>query len=327
MARRRTAAATDSARGTGSERFLAAMARIGARVFRGGFGREVPEGASPKEERLALPTGVTLAALRWEGGSGVPLVCLHGLNDSAWSWARVAGALAGESAGPRVVWSLSLRGHGKSSRPEGGFDLATVAADVAAALALVVPEGAALAGHSWGGKVALQVAATAPERVRALVLADPVLPAGFNPVLRRVPALIEAAFSPERRVYADRPALEAAGRTRVYLRRGDAADQRVWLGKHEPLPDGRWAPRLPDAAFRAILTSLAHDQTPLLGALCCPTLLLRPTFTLSFWPGELRALRRRPNVSLQRISGDHSFVHSNAADTAAAMAAFLARLG
>lgn len=302
-----------------SSRCLTAFAHVGARAFRGGFGRAVPEGPPPEERRLDLGGGVALAALRWPGGAGLPLVCLHGLNDSAWSWARAAGVLAG----PRAVWSLSLRGHGESWRPDSGWTIAAAAGDVAAALALVAPEGAALAGHSWGGKVALQVAATAPGRVRALILADPVLPAGFNPLLRRVPALIEAAFAPERQVYADQDALEAAGRQRVYLRRGDAADRRVWLAKHEALPDGRWAPRLPEAAFRAILAALAEDQTPLLAGLRCPTLVLRPTFTLSFWPGELRALRRLPAVTWRHVSGDHSFVHSNAADTAAAIATFL----
>jgi pimeloyl-ACP methyl ester carboxylesterase len=312
-------------RGRASERFLAVTAGIGARVFRGGFGRAVPDGPPVEERRLELGA-VTLAALRWPGDEGAPpLVCLHGLNDSAWTWARVAGALAG----PRVVWSLSLRGHGESSGPPGdptdpaAWTLAAAAGDVVAALAQVAPAGAALAGHSWGGRVAFQVATAAPERVRALALADPVLPAGFNPLLRRMPDLIEAAFAPERRVHADEAALTAACVERVYLRRGEAADQRVWRAKHVRQPDGSWAPRLSEHGFRAILAALAEDQTALVERLRAPTLLLRPTFTLSFWPGELRALRRRPGVTCRRISGDHSFVHSNAADTAAALAAFL----
>ena len=42
----------------------------------------------------------------------------------------------------------------------------------AAALALTDAEGFALAGHSMGGRVAMQVAATAPERVQRLALLD-----------------------------------------------------------------------------------------------------------------------------------------------------------
>ncbi len=105
-----------------------------------------------------------------EGGEpGVVLV--PGLLGPAWTWAPVARRLAGA----RRTVVADLRGHGLSDSPPGGFDLDTLAADV-----LLVAEGSGaldhgtvvIAGHGFGGIVAVVAAALLGDRCAGLVLVD-----------------------------------------------------------------------------------------------------------------------------------------------------------
>jgi pimeloyl-ACP methyl ester carboxylesterase len=110
--------------------------------------------------------GVRLRATRWPG-EGVPVLLLHGLASSRRFWDLVVPGLAGL----RVV-ALDQRGHGDSERPSGPYDGATVAADALTALDALGLSRAVVVGHSWGASTALRLAATAPERVLAVVAVD-----------------------------------------------------------------------------------------------------------------------------------------------------------
>lgn len=100
-------------------------------------------------------------------GSGRPLLVLHGgpaVNDySDWFAAELAGWNALRYTQRGVAPSMT----------EGPF---TIEQHVADALAVLDQNGVAAAtvlGHSWGGYLAMQLAARAPGRVNALVLAEP----------------------------------------------------------------------------------------------------------------------------------------------------------
>ena len=325
-------------------RLLHAGQRLAARAFGGAYGdvQGIPL-RWPQVLRLELPS-LSLHALRWaappaelapvvaegeRGASGVPLLLLHGLNNCAWIWARVATLMAERRRAPVVA--LSLRGHGGSDAPPAGYSLEQTSADLTAATeALGLHAGPwDLAGHSWGGKVALHAAATgALPGLRSVVLADPAPAQGLNALLR--PKLIRAAFQPERGPFPDRDAWETAGRHLVYLQRWDPVDQRLWTANFHLRADGSYEHRLPDTAFDEIVAGpLKADMRPLLAAVSCPVLLLRPTFTVSFLPGETWPLRRRLGARLARgrVPGDHGFIHSNPADTVAAMERFYEGLG
>jgi len=310
-------------------RLLHAGQRLASRAFGGQYGHldEVPL-RWPAE--LSLELGhITLQALRFEPAGVSPppaptLLLVHGLNNCAWIWARVAMLLAERQQ--RTVVSVSLRGHGGSDAPAAGYTLEQTSEDLSVA-ARALGLGAEpwdLAGHSWGGKVALHAAASGNlEGLRSLVLADPAAAQGLNALLR--PGLIRAAFQPERGPFGDRDSWEAAARHLVYLQRWDPVDQRLWEANFDRQPDGRYFHRLPDDAFDEIVAGpLKADIRPLLGELACPVLLLRPTFSVSFLPGETWPLRRGLGAQLarKRVPGDHGFIHSNPADTAAAMEQF-----
>jgi esterase len=100
-------------------------------------------------------------------GEGPPVVCLHGLLGSGRNWVGVANALA-----PRLEVVLpDLRNHGASPwSDEVGYP--AMAEDVAGLLDELALPSARLVGHSMGGKVAMTLALTRPERVERLVVVD-----------------------------------------------------------------------------------------------------------------------------------------------------------
>jgi lipase len=110
---------------------------------------------------------VSLTRHEW-GEPGLPaLVCLHGVTSHGRHFAKLAERLAGRF---RVI-ALDLRGHGGSSW-EPPWNLEQHVADV---LAAAPDERCAWLGHSFGGRVAYETAAAAPERVERLVLLDPAI--------------------------------------------------------------------------------------------------------------------------------------------------------
>lgn len=98
-------------------------------------------------------------------GEGEPLVCLHGVGDNGAEFRRLAGRLA------RRVLAPDLRGHGRSER-EPPWHLEQHVEDV---LETVGDEARDWLGHSFGGRLAIEVANARPRLVRRLVLLDPVV--------------------------------------------------------------------------------------------------------------------------------------------------------
>jgi lipase len=110
---------------------------------------------------------LTLARHEW-GDAGLPaLVCLHGVTSHGLHFARLAKRLAGRFH----VVALDLRGHADSTW-EPPWHLEQHVGDV---LETAPQERCAWLGHSFGGRVAYEAAAAAPERVDRLVLLDPAI--------------------------------------------------------------------------------------------------------------------------------------------------------
>jgi lipase len=110
---------------------------------------------------------VTLNTYRWGDPAAPPLVCLHGVT----SYGGRFEALAGRLADRYHVVAPDLLGHGHSNH-EPPWD---VGAHLGAVLT-VAPAGPAVwIGHSFGGRLAAELAARDPGRVERLVLLDPAL--------------------------------------------------------------------------------------------------------------------------------------------------------
>ncbi|MGI9004623.1 MAG: alpha/beta fold hydrolase [Streptosporangiaceae bacterium] len=150
------------------------------------------------------------------------LVLLHGQPGLGSEWDQVTAGLPGRFR----VLAPDRPGHGSSAQPGGGLDV-----NAAAVLAQMDARGidrAVLAGHSYGGGVALRVAAIAPGRVEALVLLASVGPDCLNgwdwllaaplagPFLSRMGWQLTPWFARAMmRLFAIRPGREAAIRRHV----------------------------------------------------------------------------------------------------------------
>ena len=102
-------------------------------------------------------------------GDGPSVVLIHGLASNLHLWDGVAWRL--REAGHRVV-ACDLRGHGLSPKPDGPYDVATVAGDVEALIERLGLGACLLAGQSYGGTVAMQLAAERPDLAAAVVCVD-----------------------------------------------------------------------------------------------------------------------------------------------------------
>ncbi len=103
------------------------------------------------------------------GGSGSPIVLLHGLMGSGVCWTPVARALEGEFD----VVMPDARGHGQSSAPQSGYGYEELADDVLGLVDGLQLSTPVLVGHSMGGMTAAVVAQRCGRNLRGLVLVDP----------------------------------------------------------------------------------------------------------------------------------------------------------
>lgn len=107
------------------------------------------------------------------GGSGPPVLLLHGYPQTHAIWHRVAPVLAKRF----TVVCADLRGYGDSGKPPGGPDHAgyakrTMAQDMADAMAALGHERFMVAGHDRGGRVAHRLCLDHRERVTRAALLD-----------------------------------------------------------------------------------------------------------------------------------------------------------
>lgn len=107
------------------------------------------------------------------GGSGPPLVLLHGHPRTHTTWYKVAPALADDF----TVVCPDLRGYGQSSKPTADDEHTTyskpaMAADIAQLMTALGHDEFAVAGHDRGSQVAYRTAFDHPDRVSKLVVID-----------------------------------------------------------------------------------------------------------------------------------------------------------
>ncbi|MET7277894.1 alpha/beta hydrolase [Kribbella sp. NPDC005582] len=113
--------------------------------------------------------GVTLNVA--VGGTGTPVVLLHGFPQTHLMWRHVAAKLAAE----HTVICPDLRGYGDSDKPLDGYAKRTMGEDIVAVAHALGHDTFALAGHDRGALVAFRTALDHPEVVTHLLILD-VLP-------------------------------------------------------------------------------------------------------------------------------------------------------
>ncbi len=104
-----------------------------------------------------------------QAGTGLPVLLLHGLGADHAIWRPTVAALSQRF----TVYAPDLPGHGQSAHPKRAYTLDFGVAFAAALLDALRLEKAAVIGASMGGMLATALAVRHPQRVQALVLADP----------------------------------------------------------------------------------------------------------------------------------------------------------
>ncbi|KFC70876.1 3-oxoadipate enol-lactonase [Bosea sp. LC85] len=99
-------------------------------------------------------------------GSGTPLVCIHGVGSYLEAWEGVAERLADQFR----ILTFDLRGHGRSTKVQGRYEIDDFVGDALALADHAGFETFHLAGFSLGGLIAQRLALTHQERIRRLVL-------------------------------------------------------------------------------------------------------------------------------------------------------------
>lgn len=107
------------------------------------------------------------------GGSGPPLLLLHGYPQTHAMWHPIAGQLAEQF----TVVAADLRGYGQSSAPEGNggystYSKRTMAADMIAVMRNLGFPRFALVGHDRGARVGYRLALDHPEALTRLAVLD-----------------------------------------------------------------------------------------------------------------------------------------------------------
>ncbi len=105
------------------------------------------------------------------GGSGTPVVLLHGFPQTNLMWRQVAAELAVD----HTVICPDLRGYGDSDKPVEGYSKRSMAADVVAVAGALGHSQFALVGHDRGALVAFRAGLDHPDVVTHLMCLD-VLP-------------------------------------------------------------------------------------------------------------------------------------------------------
>lgn len=100
-------------------------------------------------------------------GSGKPLIILHGVFGSSDNWQTLGKVFAED----HQVFLVDLRNHGNSPHHD-HFDYNVMRDDVIELMDDQSIQQAVVLGHSMGGKVAMNIASTYPDRVEKLIVVD-----------------------------------------------------------------------------------------------------------------------------------------------------------
>ncbi len=276
-------------------------------------------------ELITVDAGpVELGARRWAGGGGRPVLLVHGLSSNARLWDEVAARLA-DAGHPAVA--VDLRGHGTSAavpdgRPGAGDrdpdPTRTAAADLAAACASLGWTAPVVAGQSWGGNVALQLAADRPELVHGLALVD----GGWLHLGDRWTSVEQAweVLAPPN--FDGLTADVLRGRLACAHPGWSGAAVDATLGNLRVRADGTVVPWLDRERHRRIVASLlAHRPRGLYPRIACRCLLLAVTGAADREPDGLvtEAIGALPDAELVTFPGGDHDLHAQHPDRVAAL--------
>ncbi len=269
-----------------------------------------PAQRQPGEVRLAATGGVTLAVRTWNlAGEGAPALLVHGLASNARLWDGVASELAGRG---HPVAAVDQRGHGRSDKPDRGYDFETLTADLVGVVGGLgwQHRPVVAAGQSWGGNVVVELAARYRPALVTAVLVDGgtiELSSSFADW-----ATAEAALTPPQ--FAGTPLADFEAMLRRSHPDWPETGIQGALGNVEVCPDGTVRPWLTLPRHLEILRHLwQHHPLQVMGGVEVPVLIVpagRPEGRASRHESAKReavsaALASLPTGAVRWVEGDH----------------------
>ena len=293
------------------------------------------EELEPIQESYLDVRGLELCLCSWGPADGELILCIHGVLEHGAAWEEIAEPLA--RMGYRVV-APDQRGHGRSQHVGmgGSYQLIDYLGDLDA-IASAAPNAIAnaltdqpfiLVGHSMGAVVAATFASVRPEKVKSLVLLEPVLPGEQkdDQTAQQIATHLDyLASPPQHQVFGN---IQAAANR---LRRLTPNLSEELALKHaeritEPCQGGvcwRWDPRLQVRTGIGLSgTAFNRDKyTQLLSQIKAPTTLVYGNNS-NFNRAEDLALQQAaiPHAQTVTLSGGHN-LHVDAPDAIVAIIA------
>ncbi|MGH8929883.1 MAG: alpha/beta fold hydrolase [Egibacteraceae bacterium] len=252
--------------------------------------------------------GVSLRIRSWNPRGATPsprFVLVHGLASNALTWEQVASSIASHGY---PVTSLDQRGHGRSEKPDGPYDMPTVAADLDGLLSRLGLRDVVLAGQSWGGNVVLEYAYLHPKRLRGVICVD----GGTIDLQARWPQWedCKAVLAPPR--LEGTPVADWERMLREAYPAWDDSGIAATMANMEMLPDGTVRPWLPFDRHLQVLRGLwEHRPAERYDGLSVPVMLVPvlipddATWTTNKRAGVERAQAAIPRSRVVWMEGDH----------------------
>lgn len=231
-------------------------------------------------------------------GAGPGVVLVHGLYGSGNNFRRHAAWLAERHR----VLCPDLRNHGRSPHSD-EMSYPAMAADLAALLDREGLEQATLVGHSMGGKAAMALALTRPQRVSALVVVD-IAPVAYD---HDQGAILDAMKAVDLGQVASRADADRQLRDAV-----PEAGVRQFLLTNLERTDAGWRWRLPLGTLGRAMPAIL-DFPELGSPYPGPALFLHGAASDYVQPRHREAIRRRfPEARIQALEGVGHWVHAEA---------------
>ena len=252
--------------------------------------------------------------LDWPG-TNPPVVLLHPKRSNARHWDHMVDALDS----PNRVLALDSRGHGLSDYPQDGYRVPELGEDVVAFLDGSGIERAFFVGGATGGNLCIWLAATVPDRVAGIGLADP----GMS-----VPKHIAAEVIRQTREEHDFKDFKTAKASMHF--------QELWspavldhYSAHSFVErsDGRWAWRYAAEPARVIAASLDDDPVwDMALSVKCPTVLVRGATSAVFTDAHMaRLVDLIPHARVVHLANaEHTPAQENPTGMAAEVDALIA---
>jgi pimeloyl-ACP methyl ester carboxylesterase len=198
------------------------------------------------------------------------MILLHGLASNCHIWDLVAPMLAPYFK----VYALDQRGHGETESPNTGYGFDTITRDLQSFLGTLGVDRPLLVGHSWGGNVALNYAASHPSSLSGLTLVD-----GGTIEISRIPGMTSD------RAQIDLAPPDFTGMTRdILLQRARERDvvnlwspevEIAFLANFHISPSGAVRPRFDRSNHLQVVQALwEHKPSNMYSMVRCPVLIV-----------------------------------------------------